>query len=1354
MKRANVVRGFLTGMVIVTALVTAAGFGAAVLISLPPVQEQIRGRVERLFDALMLGDVSVKGMRLTGLGSMVVKTAVFRCSEAEGDSLIVNDLRLRFSPYALLRRAVRIESIAARSVDAHVTRTRSGIAFPLLPNPRREKRSRPGWTVDISEVWIGRLRGSYTDSAARLRATIREAGVRLDLSRRDSIGLGLAVQSGKLQSRWWTGDLDTLDAVAIVSRESLLLNRIFAEGSGLTVASRGTIPFSARGEWDLTVQAAAPVADLAAFRQAVPALDTVGRLQVAAALRGTHQRPLFRARLTARDVKLAGYAVDTLRLTARYDRQATLRTHAQLHCILGTATIDADLNVPRLLDSRPVKNYAVRMQAERVPVDKLRGLRMPSTLTDNVTAQLALRVVGNGLDERPRRAAVEATMKGGMFHDVPLRLDCSMDGNRWQVNGTWGGNTAAGEGDFAPDGSINGDVSVSFDHPEEISRLAVNQSIVGRVDGHIGISGTVSKPDLHATFASPELHWNGITADTVHAAVAWTNRSWSIGHAYGVIAGGLDSLLRPLGVEGCGGNVRAEIRASGTPGRMHAVAKVRGSDITCAGLVADTVSCVAEAREGGGIEWRNLRAVRGAAALTGRGTFTLDSSRMVATSAGLWLRHKHGWQKAGRATVRGTVGEKGLDLSFEARALELRGVAQLLVPGHEMSGRLTASGTLRGTLSRPRGSAAFRVARPGYRNLRTMGLDGRLTLADSVVNAKGAILLNDSQSTVSVNARVPVVSESGAWGVHGPPGRPLRISLRAPPTDLAAFNGFVDGQLTAAGGPAEMEMVLERGAGGWRVDGAVDVAGARFTYRPLGIVATGVSFETELGGDLLSPTARFRLTTGNVQLPSQSVASSVWEGELARDTISFTTGHALLAGGGTVRVTGRVPLREVHLLLSGGDPDLEFELSDVPLTVLEELIPGLRVRSGHVEGRGNLVLKHGSVNSEGTLRLQNCVFTYEGIGTSIGPVNGTIDLARDSLLFRKMEGKLGEGTFTLSGVMTLRPGGRRHWDIRLQAHEASAMLADLAVVRVKRADLRFSNRDGGYVLSGKVRLNETEVFRDIWVPGLIEMARGRNREAGVGHDFRRDLALDISLDLQRNLHVDMNLARARLDGAVVVSGTAARPGITGMVRVLEGDIFYLDRRFEITSGEMQFSDPQSVNPVFSIAATAEVVAITPNSVTEIPGTQNYIVTLNVNGTLDRPHVVLTSQPLLSESNIVGVLTLGTPLGAVGSDLAQRVQELAANQLLGLGARRLERLLGLDDIRVTAAPFGSQRERRTHLTLTKNLTRRLTVSYGTAIRAFEEREISAVFRLAKFLYLVGSTGREVPSSIDLKARLTW
>jgi translocation and assembly module TamB len=234
----------------------------------------------------------------------------------------------------------------------------------------------------------------------------------------------------------------------------------------------------------------------------------------------------------------------------------------------------------------------------------------------------------------------------------------------------------------------------------------------------------------------------------------------------------------------------------------------------------------------------------------------------------------------------------------------------------------------------------------------------------------------------------------------------------------------------------------------------------------------------------------------------------------------------------------------------------------------------------------------------------------------------------------------------------------------------------------------------------------------------------------------------------------MNLAKARLGGKIVLSGNAARPGIAGTLRVLDGDVFYLDRRFEIGSGEIRFPEPKVLNPFFSIAATTEVVAIVPNSVTEIPGTQTYTVTLNVNGSLDRPHVVLTSQPLLSESDIVGVLTLGTSLGAVDTELAQRVQELAAHQLLGLGARRLERLLGIDDIRVTAAPFGAQRERRTHLTLTKKLTRRLTVSYGTAIRAFEEREITAAFRLATFLYLVGSTGWKVPSSIDLKARLTW
>jgi hypothetical protein len=92
--------------------------------------------------------------------------------------------------------------------------------------------------------------------------------------------------------------------------------------------------------------------------------------------------------------------------------------------------------------------------------------------------------------------------------------------------------------------------------------------------------------------------------------------------------------------------------------------------------------------------------------------------------------------------------------------------------------------------------------------------------------------------------------------------------------------------------------------------------------------------------------------------------------------------------------------------------------------------------------------------------------------------------------------------------------------------------------------------------------------------------------------------------------------------------------------------------------------------------------------------------------------------------------------------------------LGFGARKLERTLGLEQIRITGDMAGVAVETGPHITVTKRLSRRLTLSLATAFRAINEQRVSAVYRLTRFFYLVGTTDQSGDSSIDLRFRLTW
>jgi translocation and assembly module TamB len=491
-------------------------------------------------------------------------------------------------------------------------------------------------------------------------------------------------------------------------------------------------------------------------------------------------------------------------------------------------------------------------------------------------------------------------------------------------------------------------------------------------------------------------------------------------------------------------------------------------------------------------------------------------------------------------------------------------------------------------------------------------------------------------------------------------------------------------------------------------------------------------------------------TTGEVRLRSFVVDSSRWEGFLRNDSLIVSAGRAHPRGGGELRLGGRVALNGEGGGLGTG---LGFVLEEVPLAIVEPFARGLRATGGVLRGNGVVTFDKGRPRTRGSLFIDNGVFEYPGIETTIGPVRGAVSIRNDSLLLRRLTVGLGDGAVGAGGRIVLRPDSGAAVDLRLWADAPSLRLPDLARIEVREARLRLTSRGDGYLLSGRAALDDTRIVKDVWLPELIAQGE-RGGSARAPRPFMRKIALAVRVDLRRNLSIDVNLADLRLGGTATLSGTAADPRVNGTVEVVEGDVYYLDRRFEAVGGHLRFARSRLLNPTIALSARTDVVAVVPRSTSELPGTESYTITLTVSGPLRGPEMILTAQPPLSQADIVSVLTLGTTLGAVGTELGERVQALAANQLLGFGARKLERLLGLEEVLVTGDVAGGHVEAGPHITVTKRITRYLTLSYATAVRALDEREVSAVLRLTRFLFLVGSTDQDGTSSVDLKIRLTW
>jgi autotransporter translocation and assembly factor TamB len=324
-------------------------------------------------------------------------------------------------------------------------------------------------------------------------------------------------------------------------------------------------------------------------------------------------------------------------------------------------------------------------------------------------------------------------------------------------------------------------------------------------------------------------------------------------------------------------------------------------------------------------------------------------------------------------------------------------------------------------------------------------------------------------------------------------------------------------------------------------------------------------------------------------------------------------------------------------------------------------------------------------------------------------------------------------------------------DLRLTGSNLIFEVPEMVNVGITSANLTINDRNGGFLISGRAVLAPTTYIRDVLLTELIDQIQIGDDIYRSPNPFLQTIQLRVDVELANNMKIDINLGTITMDGRPTLTGTAAEPSFVGEVRIEDGFVYYLDRKFLITEGTLFNPDPNVFNPSVRIIAKSEVTTFSPNARSE-----QFVITLNITETLESPMIRLTSEPTLSEIDIIGVVTFGERMGGRGSDINNRLMNIAAQQAIGLGTRRLERLLNLDRISVTGDLLGGSEGAGATIGISKGFASRLFITYETNTVKLDERKVSAQFRpllRVPNFYIEGLTTGEGENAIDLIYRFS-
>ncbi|KFA93503.1 translocation/assembly module TamB domain-containing protein [Archangium violaceum] len=324
------------------------------------------------------------------------------------------------------------------------------------------------------------------------------------------------------------------------------------------------------------------------------------------------------------------------------------------------------------------------------------------------------------------------------------------------------------------------------------------------------------------------------------------------------------------------------------------------------------------------------------------------------------------------------------------------------------------------------------------------------------------------------------------------------------------------------------------------------------------------------------------------------------------------------------------------------------------LGLLESVSPMLVRTAGRVELSAVANGNPRAPKVAGSALISDAKLALRDQPLAVRDVKGRVAFTGQRILLESLEGFLNEGRMLGNGEVTLvdfRPSELMMnvalTDVATRFHE------DLPFTTSGR--LWLTGNPDAMRLGGVMDIRNLRYRRGLELDDILKRLSRRSVLAATPTEKPREyLTFDVGL-LLTDVWVDNNLARARLLGSLKLTGTNARPGILGTVETSEGSqAFFRNNQFNIDRGQLEFQDRYGIDPLFDLRAQAQV--------------REYQVKLHAFGRPAAPQLLLTSEPALTEGDVLSLLTLG---------LTSTDKETAASASAGLAAEAFFNISGLD-----------------------------------------------------------------------------
>ena len=663
-----------------------------------------------------------------------------------------------------------------------------------------------------------------------------------------------------------------------------------------------------------------------------------------------------------------------------------------------------------------------------------------------------------------------------------------------------------------------------------------------------------------------------------------------------------------------------------------------------------------------------------------------------------------------------------LSANFDANGQEIESTARLQLPAGTVTANVTFCPETKQYDAKV-DTSGLKLDQVHAVQARDLGIGGLLT-----VSARGQGSLTEPQLSANLQIaqlrfRDQAISSAQA-----------ELNVARQHANFTLHSVIAEGNIEAKG---DVELVRDYNTSATFDVSAVPVGALLATY--ISGVPPNMQGQTEIHATLNGPLENPALVQAHVEIPTFNLAYKSANLALVRPLrLDYRQGVATLQevelkGTGTdLKLQGVIPVKSTatsfNVSANGG----------VDLGLLQEFARGIK-SSGRIDlqmtGRGEL--KNPDVR--GQVKVENAYFSSDESPLGIEGVNGQIDVSGRRLDVTQLTGTAGGGTVSAQGFIVY--GAQPNFNLSLQSHSVRLRYPE-GLRSVLNCNLELAGSPAASSLTGRVfidRLSFTQQF------DLAKFAGQFTSGASIASSSPLEQNMKLNVAVQTSQNVSLASSQVSIQGAanLNVTGTLANPVILGRATLNGGEMFFMGKRYEMQNGTIEFSNPVRTEPVLNLYVKTTV--------------QQYDVTLNFIGPVDRLRTNYTSDPPLPAADVISLLTSGQTAAAAATNntpASTSAESVVASNVAGQVSGKIQKLAGISQLTIDPLAASNTANPTAQVSIQQRVTGNILLTFSTDVTSTQATSVQMQYRTSRQTSVSVLRDQNGGYAIDLRIHKTF